>query len=113
MKAYRAACVLGVIFTLVWFFPFTVSSQSSNQAQLHGTVTDSSGAVIPGATATMTDVGTNISVTAKTNEQGTYFFPALSPANYRLSVSAPNFGTSTSTLTLTVNQQTSLNITLQ
>ena len=112
MKAYRVAYVWGVIFTLVWFFPFTVSAQSSNQAQLHGTVTDSSGAVIPGATATMTDVGTNISATTTTNEQGTYFFPALNPATYRLSISASNFATVTNVLTLTVNQQTSLNITL-
>src|SRR6185437_4082056 len=112
MKAYRFAYVWGVIFALALFSSFTVSAQSVNQAQLHGTVTDSSGAVIPGATATMTDVATNISVTTKTNAQGTYFFPALSPANYRLSISAPNFATSDNTLTLTVDQQTSLNITL-
>ena len=112
MKAYRAAYVWGVIFTLAWFLPFTVSAQSSNQAQLHGTVTDSSGAVIPGATATMTDVGTNITATTKTNKQGIYFFPALSPASYRLSISAPNFATVNNVLTLTVDQQTSLNITL-
>jgi hypothetical protein len=112
MKAYRVAYVWGAIFTLVWFLPFMVSAQSSNQAQLHGAVTDSSGAVIPGATATMTDVGTNISTTSTTNEQGTYFFPALNPATYRLSISAPNFATVTNVLTLTVNQQTSLNITL-
>ena len=112
MKAYRVAHVWGVLFTLVWFFSFTVSAQSSNQAQIHGTVTDSSGAVIPGAAATITNVGTNISATTTTNQQGTYFFPALNAGTYRLSISAPNFASVNNLLTLTVNQETSLNITL-
>ena len=112
MKAFRTAYVWGVIFTLVGFLPFTVSAQSTNQAQIHGTVTDSSGAVIPGAEATMTDIATNISTTVKTNQEGIYFFPVLNPATYKFSISAPNFATVTKSFTLTVNQQTSLNITL-
>ncbi len=112
MKKYRVLTVGALILTLVWLVPFAASAQSSNQAQLHGTVTDSSGAVIPGATATMTNIETNILTTTKTNQEGTYFFPALNPATYRLSISAPNFATVSNILTLTVNQQTSLNITL-
>jgi len=112
MKEPRLSPVLGLIFTLACLFPLTSSAQSSNQAQLHGTVTDSSGAVIRGARATMTNVGTNISASTTTNQKGTYLFTALIPGTYSLSISAPTFSTVKEILTLTVNQQTSLNVTL-
>src|SRR5262245_53471162 len=51
-------------------------SQTSN-ASLGGTVTDASGAYIPGVTITATNTGTNIVNTTITNEAGAYNFPSL------------------------------------
>lgn len=56
-----------------------------------GTVTDNSGAVLPGATVTVTDVGTNESRSQKSNSAGAYQFVNLVPATYKLAVEAPGF----------------------
>jgi hypothetical protein len=56
-----------------------------------GTVTDASGAVIPGASVTLTNIGTNEKRSAPTDAAGSYRFVNLVPANYRLEVEAPGF----------------------
>ena len=47
-----------------------------------GRVTDSTGAIIPGASVTVTNVATGVAATATTNETGTYTVPYLMPGNY-------------------------------
>ena len=49
---------------------------------LLGNVTDSSGAAVPGATVTATEIQTNISRTAVTNETGYYIFSSLQNGTY-------------------------------
>jgi hypothetical protein len=56
-----------------------------------GTVTDPSGAIIPSATVTVTNIGTNDKRTALTDAAGNYRFVNLAPANYRLEVEASGF----------------------
>ena len=56
-----------------------------------GTVTDASGSVVPGATVTATNLGTNDKRTAQTDAAGTFRFVDLVPANYRLEVEASGF----------------------
>src|SRR5262245_26640726 len=56
-----------------------------------GTVTDQNGAVVPGATVTVTNVGTNIEATDVTNGQGSYSFPVLMPGKYKLTVTKEGF----------------------
>lgn len=91
-----------------------VFAQSINQSQIRGTITDSSGAVIPSAKVTITNVGTNISQSTTSNGSGAYAFTALTAANYELTVDAPGFATARQVgITLTVNQQTTLNITMK
>ena len=88
-------------------------SQSVNQSQLRGTITDSSGAVVAGAYVSITDIGTNISQFTLSNSHGGYAFTALKPSNYRLLVRATTFGTvEKKGITLTVNQETTLDVTL-
>ena len=90
------------------------SAQSTNEGVLAGTISDVSGAVIPGATVTLTDLGTNIARTAQTNGQGDYFFRALPPATYKMVIAAKGFGTvEQDNIVLTVNQQATLNTTLK
>ena len=63
------------------------------KASLVGTVTDSSGAVVPGADITITEVNTNFSRSATTNESGYYVFSNLNPGVYRVEAKLTGFKT--------------------
>jgi carboxypeptidase family protein len=65
-------------------------SQAVN-ATLLGTITDVSGAVVPNAKVTVTEVNTNVGHTGQTNESGNYSFPDLPPGNYAVTVEAAGF----------------------
>jgi hypothetical protein len=56
-----------------------------------GTVTDSGGAVVPGAAVTITDIGTGEKRVAQTNASGEYSFVSLVPATYKVEVSKTSF----------------------
>ena len=56
-----------------------------------GTVTDNTGAVVSGATVTLTDVDTGDRRTATTNSAGDYQFVNLMPGNYRVDVENSGF----------------------
>ena len=56
-----------------------------------GTVTDATGAVVPSATVTITNLGTNENQTKQTNNSGEYSFVSLIPANYKVQVAAAGF----------------------
>lgn len=56
-----------------------------------GTVTDPTGAVVAGATVTVTNLGTNEQRTALTGAAGEYSFVNLVPARYRVEVNQPGF----------------------
>ncbi|MEK7752962.1 MAG: TonB-dependent receptor [Acidobacteriota bacterium] len=58
---------------------------------LVGTVKDSTGAVVPGAKVVATNQATGISWSTETSITGTYLFPNLTAATYRLSVEASGF----------------------
>jgi len=60
-------------------------------ARISGRLTDASGAVIVGAQCTITDVDTNISAVATSNEDGIYVIPGLHPATYRLTIEREGF----------------------
>src|SRR5579863_1801123 len=79
----------------LWLFVFAALSVNLAHAQyrgsLQGTVTDAQGAVIPGATVTLTDKETNRILTAETNDAGVYNIGALPPSRYSLSVEKAGF----------------------
>ena len=60
---------------------------------LSGTVTDSSGAVIPGADITVTNNGTGATFTSVTGANGTFAVPALNPGSYSVKVALMGFKT--------------------
>ncbi len=60
-------------------------------AQISGTVTDTTGAVIPGATVTLVNDATQDTRVVKTNGAGLYSFPALLPSSYTIKVTAKGF----------------------
>src|SRR5689334_2650361 len=65
-------------------------SQTSTGSIL-GTVTDASGAVLPGASVTLTNTGTSERRTAAADAAGNYQFVNLLPGNYRLEVESRGF----------------------
>ena len=58
---------------------------------LTGTITDSTGALVPGASVTVTNKETGISDTALTNAQGTYTFPLVPPGTYQIAAELQGF----------------------
>src|SRR5829696_8684462 len=66
-------------------------------ANLRGTVTDASHALVPGATVTLTNPDTGLNQTAVTNESGVYSFSQLPVGRYQLKVELQGFKTATRT----------------
>jgi len=62
-----------------------------DQGAVTGVVTDDTGAVVPKATVTLTDVDTGLVFTGRTNESGLYTFAPVKIGNYTVNVSAPGF----------------------
>src|SRR6476661_2353288 len=58
---------------------------------IRGTITDSSGAALPGATVTITNLQTNLSRTLTTGSAGTYSFESIPPGEYKVEVEAKVF----------------------
>src|SRR5271157_1948673 len=56
-----------------------------------GEVRDTSGAVIPNASVTLTNTATGVTTTTKTDIQGLYVFPYVQPGLYDVSASAAGF----------------------
>src|SRR6266849_3928472 len=59
--------------------------------EVTGRVTDPSGAVIPGAAVTLTNVNTNAVRNVITTEAGAYTFPSLAPGSYRMRTELAGF----------------------
>jgi hypothetical protein len=79
-----------------------------------GTVTDSTGAAIPHATVTVTDVDKGINIVTQTNESGLYLVEHLIPDTYGIKVDAPGFETSASSpITLTANSSPRFDVQLK
>ena len=71
----------------------TAFGQVSTTATVRGTVEDSSGGVLPGATVTLTNTGTKAVQTAVTDDRGQYQFGGLFPGTYDLKVELSGFKT--------------------
>jgi hypothetical protein len=69
----------------------TLAAAQDFRGSLNGRVTDTSGAVLPGATVTVTNVETNVMSTATTNSDGVYNVLYLAPGHYTVSLELPGF----------------------
>ncbi|WP_353068017.1 TonB-dependent receptor [Tunturibacter empetritectus] len=103
------------VVSLVLFVALVVSSafaQTTN-ARLSGTVRDSAGAVIPDATLTITNLGTNQVRTLRSGAEGQFADPSLIPGSYRVTIEHAGFQKSVQTgVVLNVSQDATLNVTL-
>ena len=91
--------------------PPVVRAQAT--ATINGTVRDSSGAVVSGATVLLHSKGTNLDRSVTTNSAGIYVIPQIQPGDYSVKVSQAGFRTEIkSNITLDVNQTATLDLTL-
>jgi hypothetical protein len=82
--------------------------------EITGRVTDPSGAVIPGASVTLTNVNTSAVRNVVTTEAGAYTFPSIAPGSYRLRTELPGFKTAVSEpFEVQVQQVVRLDVVLQ
>ncbi|HXK01820.1 MAG TPA: carboxypeptidase-like regulatory domain-containing protein, partial [Verrucomicrobiae bacterium] len=105
----RSSIAAAVVFLLAQVFPL-----AAQNAALVGTVRDQQGGAIPGVTITLTSLDTNVSQQTVSDSAGTYEFPTLRPASYRLQTVQKGFQTYSQTgITLTVDERLRLDVTLQ
>jgi hypothetical protein len=83
------------------------------RASISGTVTDTTGASVPGATVTLTDLETNKVLSATSNVSGVYSFNALAPDHYKLNVTMQGFSPKELTnITITPDAPNAVNVQL-
>ncbi|MBW8746268.1 MAG: carboxypeptidase regulatory-like domain-containing protein, partial [Acidobacteria bacterium] len=87
----RFQWLMGLLAVVLMFAPGMLAQ--SYYGTLKGSVTDSQGAAIAGATVTLTDVNTKIARTAVSNGSGEYLFSAVDPGTFDLTVTSSNFQT--------------------
>lgn len=80
---------------------------------ISGTVTDESGAVIPGAAVTITNTATSETRTIKANSDGIYSAPALEPGQYQIRVGIQGFRTVVRNATVQVGATTTADIKME
>ncbi len=85
--------VLPIVLFLLSTFLAPQATPQTVSGQITGTVTDPSGAVVPGAKVTATDIATNVATTATTNTSGNYVLNQLTPGTYKVTIEKAGFQT--------------------
>ncbi len=87
----RRVLLCSVTFLFIFSIGLETVDAQAVKGSLLGTVTDASGAVIPGASVTITEVNTNLTRSTVTNESGNYVFGNLDRGVYRVEVQLAGF----------------------
>lgn len=91
MKAKWLTKVIAI--TLCIVFAGIAFGQSTNSGDINGTVTDNSGAAIPGATVTVLNIETGVSKTYVTNDAGVYDTGSIVAGTYKITFAKQGFST--------------------
>ena len=98
---------------LVCCFGVSALAQASYQAQVRGTVTDQTGALLVNATITITNDATNVAQVTHSDDHGLYFIVGLRPAVYTIKAQSKGFQISEKkNVVLEVDQQTTVDFVL-
>ena len=87
-QSFGLAVLLAVVMLVL---PGQLGAQSIVTGAVGGTVTDSSGAVIAGATVSLKSNDTGAVLSSVTTSSGTYQFTLLKPGSYTITVTHPGF----------------------
>lgn len=100
-------------FLTLALFASALSAQVTT-GSVQGTVTDSSGAVVTGASLELVNTETNSKYTAQSNDSGIYVFHLLPPGQYQMRASYPGFrAAQVSGVTVEIGRNTIIDVTLQ
>jgi hypothetical protein len=92
LTRFRAATFIVAI--LMGFLSYSRIGQAQGfYGSITGTVTDNSGAVVPGVTVDLTGSATGVKTQTATNAAGAYSFPNLQPGTYQLTFTKSGFKT--------------------
>jgi hypothetical protein len=112
MTRPKAWGVAGVLVLMLLGTATTAPAQFASS--IEGTVTDSSGAIVPGASVTITNDATGATQTVTTTGAGYYRFPALPGSTYSLRVSLDGFKTAVQAdILLQAAERRTVNVTLE
>src|ERR1700721_92200 len=113
VSSWRILLVSFAMFSLIVLAAGIAQGQAIS-GNLTGTVTDASGAAGNGATVEVVNLGTGQKITATTRGSGEYNFAELPVGNYRLTVTAANFRTTTvGSVPVDLNKTGTANVQLQ
>ncbi len=97
-----------ILLVALFSFSLTVAAQTS-RGTVSGVVTDPSGAVVSGASITLTSAATGLSRTSTSNDEGFYRFDAVDLGTYSVNITASGFGALTKTnITVNANQTSAI-----
>ena len=99
MRFKTSVWFLALLAAVTILLPTVLLAQSTTNGAISGTVTDPSGAVLPGLTVTLKSTEKGFTQEAKTNTQGFYQFTLVEPGTYTVTISAAGFKTSTTATT--------------
>ena len=102
-----------ILFTALALMCVSVAAQGTT-SRVVGTVADSTGAAVPGATVTLTNEATNLSLTTESSDSGAYIFDLIQPGTYTVTVEKQGFKKFVSTNnTVLINQPGTINVPLE
>ena len=113
-RIFSTAFLSFIAIAITFSINISVSAQEVT-GSISGTVRDSSGAVVPGATVTITDASKNVVVrNITTNDEGAFSAPNLASGIYTIAVEATNFKKSVSTnVKVDVGSRQSIDVSLE
>jgi hypothetical protein len=110
----RSLSALALTAALLLTFAAAAVHAQGSASRVTGVVQDASGAVVEGATVTLTNEGTNISLTTETTSTGTYVFDSVQVGSYTVTAEKQGFKKAVSTGNpVNINQPATVNVTLE
>jgi carboxypeptidase family protein len=113
MRLKKYVLPAALLAALLLLLPGLLSAQSIVTGALTGTVTDPSGAVIAGATVTLTSATTGAALVTQTSATGAYSFGLVQPGAYKLTVTQSGFKDSSLSADVALGETAVANVKLE
>src|SRR4051812_23243131 len=107
------SCRLIFTFVMCILIALVPTAAQTGLGVVTGTLKDASGAVVPGASVTLTNTANGVAAKADTSNVGVYYFGAVRPGPYTLVVEAQGFKKWSGTLQLEVGQTANVSPTME